>query len=126
MKAFRQPTIDECFQKRAILNRHREIAAVPSLEPHDVKEQAQPFPKHFAVPPVVAQATPQSCATALRERGICMINYERFPDLPPDTEQQRDEAGPPERRASSRPKATFQWPPDCLWPFIDGAWEQES
>jgi hypothetical protein len=18
-----------------------------------------------------------------------------------------------------KPKATFQWPPDCLWPFID-------
>jgi hypothetical protein len=23
----------------------------------------------------------------------------------------------------SRPKAAFQWPPDCLWPFIDRRWD---
>jgi hypothetical protein len=23
----------------------------------------------------------------------------------------------------NRPKAAFQWPPDCLWPFIDQAWD---
>jgi hypothetical protein len=25
-----------------------------------------------------------------------------------------------------KPKATFQWPPDCLWPFIDHGPENET
>jgi hypothetical protein len=36
----------------------------------------------------------------------------------PDLDQ-----GPDEPRKSevvtTRPKAAFQWPPDCVWPFID-------
>jgi hypothetical protein len=25
-----------------------------------------------------------------------------------------------------KPKATFQWPPDCLWPFMDHGPENET
>ena len=24
------------------------------------------------------------------------------------------------------PKATFQWPPECVWPFIDLRWDSET
>jgi DNA-binding NtrC family response regulator len=27
---------------------------------------------------------------------------------------------------TARSKATFQWPPDCLWPFIDHGWDSET
>jgi hypothetical protein len=27
---------------------------------------------------------------------------------------------------TTRPKATFHWPPDCLWPFIDHGWEDDT
>jgi hypothetical protein len=37
---------------------------------------------------------------------------------------------PKEQRTSelltTRPKTTFQWPPDCLWPFIDRGWDSET
>ena len=33
------------------------------------------------------------------------------PDYFPDDSEPKDFA--------HRPKAVFQWPPDCLWPFID-------
>ena len=25
-----------------------------------------------------------------------------------------------------RPKAAFQWPPNCVWPFIDLRWDSET
>lgn len=25
-----------------------------------------------------------------------------------------------------RPKATFQWPPDCVWPFTDQKWDSDT
>jgi len=28
--------------------------------------------------------------------------------------------------AISRPKATFQWPPDCMWPFMDHGGESKT
>jgi hypothetical protein len=39
-------------------------------------------------------------------------------NLAPDTE-------PSERRMSG-PKTALQWPPDCLWPFVDGGRDGES
>jgi hypothetical protein len=33
----------------------------------------------------------------------------------PDSEQKKLQV------PDYRPKATFQWPPDCLWPFMDDA-----
>ena len=37
----------------------------------------------------------------------------------------------PDRReksevVASRPKARFQWPPDCLWPFMEHGPETET
>jgi len=26
----------------------------------------------------------------------------------------------------AKPKATFRWPPDCLWPFIDHGWDSKA
>jgi hypothetical protein len=46
-------------------------------------------------------------------------------DLPPDPEQRAAEPRPPERRVS-RPRAKFQWPPECLWPFVDRGWDREN
>jgi hypothetical protein len=47
-----------------------------------------------------------------------MINKISFGDPSPDPGTQADEPKLPELLVT-RPKATFQWPPDCLWPFID-------
>ena len=47
-----------------------------------------------------------------------MINRICFADPSPDPRGQADEpktSGP----LVTKPKATFQWPPDCLWPFVD-------
>jgi hypothetical protein len=47
-----------------------------------------------------------------------MMNRIPFPDPSPDPDQPPDETTPSEH-LTVRPRATFQWPPDCLWPFID-------
>jgi hypothetical protein len=47
-----------------------------------------------------------------------MINRIPFADPSPDRDDQCGELNPPELLVI-RPKATFQWPPDCVWPFID-------
>jgi hypothetical protein len=36
----------------------------------------------------------------------------------PDTDQHSNEPGKSDP-LTARPKATFQWPPDCVWPFMD-------
>jgi hypothetical protein len=41
----------------------------------------------------------------------------------PDSDQHPNEPRKPE--FLSRPKATFQWPTDCVWPFIDHEWDSE-
>ncbi len=46
--------------------------------------------------------------------------------LPPDPDKPPNETKPSERRRTGRPKAIFQWPPDCLWPFIDTGWSIDS
>jgi hypothetical protein len=38
----------------------------------------------------------------------------------PDDEQKRLTIPP------HKPKATFNWPPDCLWPFTDRATEKDT
>jgi hypothetical protein len=48
-----------------------------------------------------------------------------FVDFFFESDAHPDETKPVDRRIS-RPKATFQWPPDCLWPFIDGRRDTET
>jgi hypothetical protein len=45
-----------------------------------------------------------------------MINKASAAVPSPDSDQRSNEPRKPERLAT-RPKATFQWPPDCVWPF---------
>ena len=40
-----------------------------------------------------------------------------------DPDQRPNEPRKPEL-LTARPKATFQWPPDCVWPFTD--YEQDN
>jgi hypothetical protein len=47
-----------------------------------------------------------------------MMNTDRFADPSPDPKTQADE-GKPSELLVTRPKAAFQWPPDCVWPFVD-------
>jgi hypothetical protein len=47
-----------------------------------------------------------------------MIHEIRFADTSPNPRTQADEPKSSEPLVT-KPKATFQWPPDCLWPFID-------
>jgi hypothetical protein len=54
-----------------------------------------------------------------------MMSRVTLADLSPDTDQHPDERMPSER-PTSRAKVTFQWPPDCLWPFIDNGWDSET
>jgi hypothetical protein len=54
-----------------------------------------------------------------------MMNKTPSAVLLPDSEQPSNEPRKPEF-LSTRPKATFQWPPDCLWPFIDHEWDSET
>jgi hypothetical protein len=41
-----------------------------------------------------------------------------FTEPSPDSQTQADKPKEPEPPAT-KPKATFEWPPDCLWPFVD-------
>jgi hypothetical protein len=47
-----------------------------------------------------------------------MLKKIPFADPSPDPEQQLDESKPPEPLGIT-PKAAFQWPQDCVWPFTD-------
>ena len=47
-----------------------------------------------------------------------LMNRIPFADPSPDPDSHSDESKPLERIAII-PKAAFQWPPDCTWPFID-------
>jgi hypothetical protein len=47
-----------------------------------------------------------------------MINKVPFTDPSPDPKTHADELEPSELLVPKR-KAAFQWPPDCLWPFVD-------
>jgi hypothetical protein len=47
-----------------------------------------------------------------------MISRIPFADPSSDSQAQTDEPKQPEPLVA-KPKATFQWPPDCLWPFVD-------
>ena len=47
-------------------------------------------------------------------------------DPSPDPDQHPDTLKPFERPRPTRFKATFQWPPDCLWPFLDNRWDSET
>jgi len=49
-----------------------------------------------------------------------MKNGLPFADPAPHPDQHSDEPKPTDLLTTGS-KATFQWPPDCLWPFIDPA-----
>jgi hypothetical protein len=55
---------------------------------------------------------------APRPRVPPIMNKIPFADPSPDRD---DHCGGPEppKPVVPRPKAAFQWPPDCAWPFID-------
>jgi hypothetical protein len=54
-----------------------------------------------------------------------MKNKILFTDPSPDLDQHPNEPRKSEL-LTARPKATFQWPPDCLWPFIDHGSDSET
>jgi hypothetical protein len=54
-----------------------------------------------------------------------MKNKVLFTDPSPDPDQRPNEPRNSELLIA-KPKATFQWPPDCLWPFIDRGWDSET
>ena len=66
------------------------------------------------------------CATDLSGGGMSHMTDRESPDILPDRDCQTDGNRPIDRRRTARPKATFQWPPDCLWPFIDDRWKSDS
>jgi hypothetical protein len=46
-------------------------------------------------------------------------------DLPPDeADHLLDDSTPKE--LIHKPKVAFQWPPDCLWPFMDDTLRKET
>lgn len=81
-------------------------------------ELTRPFPHFSASSPSVAQRTGIAAPPLFFDGVPRMMNRTPFhdpsrdPDLPPDEPRHPD-------LLATRPKATFQWPPDCLWPFID-------
>jgi len=55
-----------------------------------------------------------------------MMTRVPFDDPEPDMGKSRDEADSTEFLTSRPNKATFQWPPECLWPFIEDERNGES
>ena len=48
-----------------------------------------------------------------------------FADPSPDRDDHYEEPTLPEV-LTSRTKAAFQWPPDCVWPFVDRASDSDT
>ena len=69
--------------------------------------------------------TTDSYINAMRKAGSVMKNKVRFTEPSPDPDQRPNEPRKSEL-LTARPKATFQWPPDCLWPFIDRGSDSET
>ena len=59
------------------------------------------------------------CATSSYEGAIAIMDETPVAQLTPVADPHTDEPNPSERRTPRRKKAAFQWPPDCLWPFVD-------
>jgi hypothetical protein len=58
-------------------------------------------------------------------RVAAMKNKVPFTDRSPDPDQRPDEPRKSEL-LTARPKATFEWPPDCMWSFIDHGWDSDA
>jgi hypothetical protein len=56
---------------------------------------------------------------------LLMMNRSCFDDPSPGPRERPDEPKPAEPLVT-KPKVTFQWPPDCLWPFIDQEVESDT
>jgi hypothetical protein len=54
-----------------------------------------------------------------------MMHRIPFADPSPDREDHVGEPNPPQLFVT-RPKAAFQWPPDCLWPFVGRKGDNDS
>jgi hypothetical protein len=53
------------------------------------------------------------------ESPLMIIDLPSYdPDYLPDDSKPKD--------FTHKPKAVFQWPPDCLWPFIDQGSEKDT
>jgi len=48
-----------------------------------------------------------------------------FADPSPDRDDHFGLPEPPESLIVTR-KATFQWPPECAWPFMDRKWDSDT
>jgi hypothetical protein len=96
-----------------VLNRHQIHRDVTSCDynKETYKELTRPsprFPLFFSDGAVQGDTAP----TLFVERPLVIF------DLPScDSDHLPDDSKP--KVLTCKPKAVFQWPPDCLWPFID-------
>jgi hypothetical protein len=74
-----------------------------------------PSPRVFPVP-ILWRSPWDRCATP---SGVPPI-MNRIPAADPSPDRDDYCGGPePPELPVARPKAAFQWPPDCAWPFIE-------
>ena len=107
------------FYNCAILNRH------PALEDYKVIELSGKVEELMWLPPAVFPVSSSHGAVigSLRHalvRVAPMMYRIPFADPSPDRNDHCGEPKLPAPPAIIR-KATFQWPPDCVWPFTDRA-----
>jgi len=79
--------------------------------------------RSFRFPPLVAQPS-ESLRHALVREAPMMYRIP-FADPSPDRDDHCGEPKLPEPLAIIR-KATFQWPPECVWPFTDRASDTDT
>jgi hypothetical protein len=68
-------------------------------------------PEIFAAPPLAVEAPPTA-----NQSPVAVVS--------PDPTQESGEFVASEL-ATTRSKVTFQWPPDCLWPFLDRGYDPD-
>jgi hypothetical protein len=71
-------------------------------------------------PPTAPSCWWRSEGTPRHAVGRAFLMMRRIPFVDPSPERD-DHCGEPasSELIANRPKAAFQWPPDCLWPFTD-------
>jgi hypothetical protein len=71
---------------------------------------------------------PASTLDCLSVRGgfPSVLATARWEEPSSDRDTQHDEPDPPELPTGKRKKATFQWPPEYLRPFIEHGWDDET
>jgi|GEM_PF-960237 len=78
-------------------------------------------------------ALPPSSAVSFRWRSLgryCAISLEgsrMISKAPSHESDQRPDDKPKKLQVLTyKPKATFRWPPDCLWPFMDDGLDRDT